>query len=335
MVGTIRIEDMRLFAAVAEAESITAAASRLRVPKQTLSRRVAELERALGVHDDANREVFDAHAVPQGTLRVTADPVFGEAFLSDLLIEYSRAWPEVRIEVALTRRRVDLVEEGFDVAFRIGDVDDAALAGFKLGAATVRYCASPRYLAERGVPKVPRDLGRHDCLVVASEGALVRWPFRGGKGRTSVAVAGRWAVTSFAMARAAALAGLGIAIFPAFACADEIESGRLVSVLDDWVVGVGSVWLLHAAHRILSARVRAFADLARQRLARNPPWVVEPGARRDAKRTRRTSAGGADSRQPRRRRRRSANSATATGTKAAAPCAPDGDSDQSVVSSST
>jgi DNA-binding transcriptional LysR family regulator len=316
MVGTIRIEDMRLFAAVAEAESITAAASRLRVPKQTLSRRVAELERALGVQllhrttrrlrlsdigaayaercaaivriaDDANREVFDAHAVPQGTLRVTADPVFGEAFLSDLLIEYSRAWPEVRIEVALTRRRVDLVEEGFDVAFRIGDVDDAALAGFKLGAATVRYCASPRYLAERGVPKVPRDLGRHDCLVVASEGALVRWPFRGGKGRTSVAVAGRWAVTSFAMARAAALAGLGIAIFPAFACADEIESGRLVSVLDDWVVGVGSVWLLHAAHRILSARVRAFADLARQRLARNPPWVVEPGARRDAKRTRR------------------------------------------------
>src|SRR5262249_53309451 len=144
-----------------EAGSFTAAARTSGVPKQTLSRRVAELERALGarllhrttrrlrltdagaayaarcaeierIAEEANRAAADTQEVPRGTLRVTADPVFGEAFLTDLVLDYAQAWPEVRLEVVLTRRRVDLVEEGFDVAFRVGQVDDPALSGFAL-----------------------------------------------------------------------------------------------------------------------------------------------------------------------------------------------------------
>ena len=235
MNGTIHIEDMRLFAKVAEAKSFTAAARLLGIPKQTLSRRVAELERALGVElmhrttrrlhlsalgaayaercadmvriaDEANRAVADAHMVPRGTMRVTADPVFGEAFLTELVIEYARRWPEVRIDVVLTRRRVDLIQEGFDVAFRIGQVDDPALSGFSLGEARVRYCASPAYLARRGMPSSPEELKKHECLLVTSDQAPVRWPFRGEKGSEPVPVSGRMRLSSFVMSPGAGLA---------------------------------------------------------------------------------------------------------------------------------
>jgi DNA-binding transcriptional LysR family regulator len=212
-----RIEDMGLFAKVAEAKSFTAAARELGIPKQTLSRRAAELERALGVQlmhrttrrlrlsdagaayaercaeirriaEEANRAVTDAHEVPAGTLRLTADPVFGEALLTELLIEYAQRWPEVRLDVALTRRWVDLIEEGFDVAFRIGQIDDSALSGTSLGRARVRYCASPEYVARRGAPKAPGDLERHACLLVGSGREMVRWLFPGDKGPRLVPV---------------------------------------------------------------------------------------------------------------------------------------------------
>ncbi len=299
---------MRLFAKVVEAKSFTAAAKLLGVPKQTLSRRVADLEQALGMQlmhrttrrlhlnaagaayaercaeivrlaDTANRAVGDQLETPHGTLRITADPVFGEAFLTNLVVEYARRWPDVRLDVVLTRRRVDLVEEGFDVAIRIGHVEDAALSGFALGPARVRYCASPAYVERRGAPATPAALVSHECLVV-SDGGPTRWPFRGPKGMIVVPVTGRMTLTSFAMAQVAAIEGLGIAIFPEFACAEDLRRKRLVTVLDDWVVDVGSVWLVHAARRFISARVRAFADLARERFSREPPWVLQRSQRR-------------------------------------------------------
>lgn len=295
MIGTIKIDDMRVFAAVAEARTITAAAQRLRIPKQTVSRRIAELERALGVPlmhrttrrlhftdvgaayaarcaemvrlaDEANRAVTESDDVPRGTLRVTADPVLGDAFVGPLVIEYARRWPEVAVELSLARRRVDLIEEGFDVAFRVGHVDDAALSGKQLGPARVRYCASPAYVRRRGAPATPDELADHDCLVV-SDGGAARWPFRGKTAPRFVPVTGRLTTTSFATARAAALAGLGIAIFPEFTCADDLRRRRLVPVLQDWTVEVGAIWLLHPARRILPARVRAFLELSRGRFA--------------------------------------------------------------------
>jgi DNA-binding transcriptional LysR family regulator len=266
----MRLEDMRLFARVAEAGSFTAAARLLGMPKQTVSRRIAELEGALDAQllhrttrrlhltelgaayaqrcseivrlaDEANRAVTEARQTPAGVLRVTADPVFGEAFLSGLVVEYARRFPAVEVEVLLTRRHVDLVEEGFEVAFRVGRVDDPALTATSLGPARVRYCASPAYLKRHGRPATPEELARHACIAVVSDGAPVRWPFRGDAGLRLVPVAGRLRFNSFAMAHAAALAGLGIAIFPEFACADDLRHRRLSAVLDDHVVDVGAV----------------------------------------------------------------------------------------------
>ena len=309
MSGTIRIEDMRLFAKVAEAKSFTGAARLLGVPKQTLSRRIAELERALGVEllhrttrrlqlsdlgvayaercadivriaDEANRAVSEVHDVPRGALRVTADPVFGDAFLTDLVTEFARRWPETQLEVVLTRRRVDLIVERFDVAFRIGQSEDAALSGVNLGAARVRYCASPGYVARRGAPSRPEELKNHDCIVVASNGAPARWPFLGKSGPRLLPVSGRLTLSSLPMVRAAALAGLGVALFPEFACADDLRRKRLVSVLGGGAVDVGAVWLLYPARRFLPARLRAFVDLARERFTRSPPWLAPAEERR-------------------------------------------------------
>jgi DNA-binding transcriptional LysR family regulator len=303
------MEDMRLFAQVAEAKSFTSAARSLGMPKQTLSRRVADLERALGVQllhrttrrlrlseigaayaercaeivrlaDEANRSVTDAQQVPRGTLRVTADPVFGEAFLPALIVDFARRWPEVHIEVVLTRRKVDLIEEGFDVAFRVGRVDDSSLIARRLGPARVRYCASPAYVARAGKPSSPADLGRLQCILVLGSDTTVRWPFVGGKDPL-VAVTGRLRFNSFAMAHAAAVAGLGIAIFPEFACAADVRRGRLVPVLEAWSGEVGGVWLLHATRQSLTARVKAFVDLVTASLAGDTSWTAEaPRARR-------------------------------------------------------
>ena len=302
MAGTIRLEDMRLFSAVAAAKSFTAAAARLGVPKQTLSRRVAELEDALDAQllhrttrrlfltevgaayaercaelvraaDEANQAVTNARQAPKGLLRITADPVFGEAFLGELVIEYARRWPEVQVEVVLTRRNVDLVEEGFDVAFRVGHVSDPALTAAALGPARVRYCASPAYVARRGSPRTPEELAGHDCLLVLPEGSLVRWPVPGPKAVAFLQVAGRLRFNSFAMAHAAARAGLGIGLFPEFACAEDLRRRRLVAVLGGAAVEVGSVWLVHPTHRYLTARIRTFVDLATRRFAAKPPWL--------------------------------------------------------------
>jgi DNA-binding transcriptional LysR family regulator len=297
----MKLEDMRIFASVAAARSFTAAGRALGLPKQTLSRRVAALEETLGVRllhrttrrlhlsevgaayaercaevirlaEEANRSVTDAGEAPRGTLRVSADPVFGEAFLGGVVLEFARRWPDVQVEVMLTRRRVDLIEEGFDVAFRVGRVDDAALTATRLGPARIRYCASPRYLARRGAPKTPEDLTSHACILVVSEGGPVRWPFQVNKREVMLTVSGRLRFNSFALAHAAALAGLGIAIFPEFACAQDIRRKRLVPVLEDCIGEVGAVWLVHPRHKYLTARVRAFAELVGERLARNPPW---------------------------------------------------------------
>ncbi|WP_236515528.1 LysR family transcriptional regulator [Sandaracinus amylolyticus] len=301
----VRMEDMRLFAKVAEARSFTGAARALGVPKQTLSRRVAELEDVLGTQllvrttrrlhltdagaayaarcseiarlaDEANAAVRETCETPRGLLRITADPHFGETFVGPLVIEHVRAWPEVRVDVVLTRRRVELIEEGFDVAFRVGHVPDAsgALSATHLGAARVRYCASPAYLARRGVPKTPEQLAEHECVVLTSEGPVVRWPFRGAKGPTMITVDGRVRTNGFEMSRAAALAGLGIAIVPEYACAQDLRGGKLRSVLDDFAIDAGGVWIVFASARYLSARVRSFVELAVERLGGGAAWSV-------------------------------------------------------------
>jgi DNA-binding transcriptional LysR family regulator len=294
----VKLDDMKLFAALADAGSFTLAARRFAIPKQTLSRRIAELERALdtqlvlrttrrmkltdaGAHyavrcrevsqlaDDANRAVTTARDALEGPIRITADPLFGETFLAPVVLAFANRWPKVTLDVVYTQRRVDLVEEAFDVAIRIGRVDDAALVATELGPARIRYVASPAYVRRRGKPERPENLVDHEAIIVRAEPGPAQWPFRGVRsGVRMITVAGRLRCNSHALAYAAALAGLGIAIVPAFACANDLRRKRLVSLLDDDRIEVGSVWLVHPAQRPLTARVQRFVELAVQRLSR-------------------------------------------------------------------
>jgi DNA-binding transcriptional LysR family regulator len=295
----MRMEDMRVFAKVAEAGSFTAAARILGVPKQTLSRRVKELEQALHVRllerstrrlrltdvgaayaercteivrlvDEANDAVTRTRQTPRGLLRVAAEPLFAETFLTGLIVELAARWPDVRVDVILTRNRIDLVEEGFDVAFRLGRVEDPGLTATRLGPARPRYCASPDYLARHGAPVTPDELWEHECILVVAGDAPARWAFRGPRGDVLVPIRTRLRCNSFSMAHAAALAGLGIAVFPELMCADDLEQHRLVSVLDDWTARDGWVWLVHPRVRYLTASVRAFVELARERFGERP-----------------------------------------------------------------
>jgi DNA-binding transcriptional LysR family regulator len=295
----MKMEDMRIFAKVAEAGSFTAAARLLGTPKQTLSRRVKQLEQTLHVRllerstrrlrltdagaayaercteivrlvEEANDAVTRTRQTPRGLLRVAAEPVFAETFLTGLIVELAGRWPEVRVDVVLTRNRIDLVEEGFDVAFRLGRIEDPRLSATRLGPAQPRYCASPDYFARRGMPATPEGLWEHECILVIAGDAPARWPFRGPHGDILVPIRSRLRCNSFSMAHAAALAGLGIAVFPELMCAADLDEHRLVSVLDDWTARDGSVWVVHPRSRYLTASVRALVELARERFGERP-----------------------------------------------------------------
>lgn len=290
--GTVPLDDMRVFAALAAARSFTHAASALGLPKQTVSRRIAELERRLDVSlvhrttrrvsltdagvayaercneitrlaEEANTAASEVREVPRGVLRVSADPVFGDAFLGPVLVAYARRHPGVRIDVVLTRRRVDLAEEGFDAAIRVGAVTDPTLTARPLGPARIRYCASRAYVRARGAPERAADLAAHDAVAVAPDGAPVRWPVGG----ALVEVSPRIRTTSFALAHAAVAAGLGVGLYPEFAAAPHLRRRALVPVLGPEPIDVGGIWLVHVAGRRTPARTRAFVDLVASELA--------------------------------------------------------------------
>lgn len=290
-----KLEDMRIFARVAVAGSYTGAARLLGMPKQTVSRRMAELEAELGVPliqrttrrlrltenglafaercaevvrlaDEAVEYIKTTVASPRGNLRITADRLFGDCFLGPLVARYAQRYPEVGLEVMLTPRVVDLVEEGFDVGFRVGQSEAPGLVSVALGKAEICYCASPDYLLAFGEPTEPLQLRHHQCIIDNHD----HWPFRG-VGR--VAVTGRLRFNSFPMVRQAVTAGLGIGLFPAFACQTELASGQLVKLLEDWVPEVGSVYLVFPSHRYQAARLRAFVELALEEFQAHPPWL--------------------------------------------------------------
>ena len=268
------------------------------MPKSTVSERVARLEAKLGVRllerttrslrltasgsayfgrvarivlelDEAEAAVTAAHKMPRGLLRVASPLLFAQVFLADVVSEYLARFPEVQVELVVADRAFDVIEEGLDVAVHVLGAMDAQVVARKLGIGE-RYCvASPTYLAARGAPDGPLELTVHDCLVASSTGHAT-WQFER-DGRThGVAVVARYAVSSVELLHRAALAGHGIAVLPAFLCANDLAGGKLVRVLEAWSPGEVAVHLVYPSHRHLSARVRAFVDLVVERLPTFP-----------------------------------------------------------------
>ena len=290
------VEQFEVFVRVVALGSFTAAADALSLPKSTVSRQVSRLEDRLGVrllhrttrtvkpteagqmlYDRAQRIVADIQeaeelvarnqAVPRGHLRVTAPLSFGHLYLGPLIAAFMAAHPQVTVDVDLSDRKVDLVEEGDDVAVRVGILDDSSLVARRLGCAGMVLCASPAYLEARGRPTSAADLGHHEFLRYAySPNQTLRV-----KGGGSVSIHGKLVSNNGELLRDVAVAGGGLVVLPRFIVADQLRDGRLVTLLDDLVGDTGGVYLLYPHHRNLSSKVRAFVDVAARHFA-SPPW---------------------------------------------------------------
>lgn len=287
MISDVRC--LQAFAAIVEAGSVTGAAARLGRAKSHVSSQLGQLESELGTRllnrttrrialteagatfyervrsilagiEDAEHEVARMSVEPRGILRVGAPMSFGTRFLGDAVAGFMARHAAVSVEMTLTDRRVDVVEERLDVVVRIGALDDSSLVARKLCATQMRLVASPDYLARRGRPKAPRDLTRHDLLVYDYGPDRTRWRFEGPRGETSIEVAGRLRANNGDVLVSAARAGQGIARLPDFLCADAVARGELESLCEQWGESSLGVWALYPPTRFPSAKVRAFID---------------------------------------------------------------------------
>lgn len=289
------LDDLAVFVAVARAGSFSRAAAALRLPKSSVSRRVAALERRIGgalLHrttrslsltalgaahldrcaavvaaaEETTRALEAGRDTPRGRLRVAAPVTFGTAFLADAIAEYVRRYPEAAVDLVLDDRPADLAAEGFDLVIRVDRrlPDSASLGRRVIGPAAMALVASPRYLEARGRPRRPADLGGHECILLGHSPAASRWPLERGEARVTVKVNGRVRINSPLLARELAAAGAGVAMVPGFLCARPLAEGALRLVLEGWTVTPFRIQALFAGRRP-SPGVRALLDLVAAR----------------------------------------------------------------------
>lgn len=293
---------MVLFARLVEARSFTAAAGKLGVSKSVVSARLSQLEERLGTRllhrttrrlsltpdglafyercaritaeaDAAAAAVSGAAKDPTGVLRVNAPVTFAQMYLAEPIGAYLARYPKARVELVLSDRLIDLVEEGIDVAVRVSaSLRDSSLVARKLATDRSYVFAAPSYLAEHGTPQAPADLLHHACLRYALLKAADEWRFRDAGASFSVPVEGRLTVADGATLREAAVAGLGLAVLPSFIAAPEVRAGRLVRVLERYSFVRLTVHALTPSAPTTSTKVRAFIDILAAQL-RSPAWA--------------------------------------------------------------
>lgn len=299
------LNGIQAFVSVAQVGSIRAAARRLGIPKSTLSRRIADLEAALGFRlmqrtaqavritpegeaylaavapavqaiEDAGNALARVGSMAGGALRLSVPPAFGELFLTPILARYLARHPGGQVIVDLSDRHIDFAAEPFDLAIRAGRLKDPDLVQRRIGRAEVIHVAAPQYFAAHGEPARPAELTAHACLVQTLEPGGSTWTFRDG---VSVPVAGPLSISSWGMLRAAARAGLGIARLQRFYVAADLAEGALVAVLERYSPSA-DLHVVYPSARLLPARTRAFVDLLLEALGDEPwPAMATPGGR--------------------------------------------------------
>ncbi|WP_296228475.1 LysR family transcriptional regulator [Ralstonia sp. UBA689] len=201
-------------------------------------------------------------AEPRGTLRVNAPISFGVHCLVPMLASYLRAYPEVQVDLTLSDRIVDVVDEGYDAVIRIAPLADSGLIARELSPYRLVVCASPAYLAGHGTPEHPADLENHQCLSFAywAQPTALDWEFSNAQGQTIVRVKSRLSINNGAGLRMAALEGLGIILQPLELVQDDLASGRLVQLLSDYEAPSRPIHLLYSPDRRPTPKLRSFVD---------------------------------------------------------------------------
>jgi DNA-binding transcriptional LysR family regulator len=230
-------------------------------------------ERILAEIESAEAALAAHRIEPRGLLRLNVPLVFGVRQIAPRLAEFARAYPQVTVELGLNDRHVDLAEEGWDLAIRIGNLRDSSLVARKLAPCRMALCASPAYLAARGTPRTAADLAKHNCLgyTLAQAGAD-RW-MMGKHSEVSVPISGNLRANNGDALLAAAIAGQGIVQQPTFIVADALRAGELVKItLDHPPTERLGVYAIYLPDRHPPAKVRAFIEFMARQFAPEPPW---------------------------------------------------------------
>lgn len=284
-----KLANMQAFATVSQTGNFAEAARKLGLANSVVSKRVKDLEDFLGTqlllrttrkvsltdaghaYLDYVRKALDEMAEveaavrhktqkPVGSIRLAAPLSFGRQYLGPALASYLEKYPDVSLKVYLSDKRVDLLEEGFDLGITIGVLQDSNLIARKLGDCRRVACASPQYLEKHGRPRKPVDLGSHDCLSYLNLAEGKAWPFMIGGKRSWQVVSGRFAADSGDLLYQAALAGSGITLLPTFIVGEAVQDGRLEIVLADYEESNFSIYAVYQHKRHLSTKVRMLID---------------------------------------------------------------------------
>jgi DNA-binding transcriptional LysR family regulator len=297
-----RLDSMEAFVRVAEAHSFSEAARRLNLSKSVVSRQVSALEADLGARlfhrttrslsltevgqayydrcariladiDEANLAVSSHQANPRGKLRIAAPMSFGLLHLAPIIPAFLERYPDIEIDMSMNDRFVSLIDEGYDLAVRIGKLGDSSLIARTLAPARRVVCASPAYLAKRGTPLTPSDLNEHCCLTYSNMSLSDEWDFcRANGSRWPVEVNGRLRINNGDALRQAALAGIGVIMQPSFIVGRDLQAGTLTAVLTDYLAQDVNIHAVYPHNQHLSPKVRAFVDFLAERFGPHPYW---------------------------------------------------------------
>ena len=290
-----RLEAMSVIVAVTETGSFSAASRRLRTPVATVSRKVAELEARLKAQlfqrssrqmmltdagrsyieackriieqvDDAERAVSGEYRIPKGDLAVTAPWGLGHMHLVPIVVEFLDAYPEIALRLVLTDRVVNTVEENIDVSIRIGALPDSSMIASRIGSVRMVLCASPGYLAARGLPNEPADLRNHDCISIDSSAAQRTWKFAKGNREIAAPIRSRLTVNDSEAAIDAAIAGAGIVRVMSYKMEAARRAGTLVVMLEDFELEPLPLHIVYAERKPVPLKLRAFLNWVTPRL---------------------------------------------------------------------
>ncbi|WP_323696986.1 LysR family transcriptional regulator [Thiorhodovibrio litoralis] len=300
------LSDIAVFVQVVQCGSFTAAADKLVMSKSVVSKYVTRLEDRLGARllnrttrrlsltevgqalfersrralleiEEAEAEVSRLQGEPRGALRLNCPMSFGVLHVAPWLPEFQVRYPEVSLDLVLDDRRVNLVEEGFDLAIRIGELPDSSLVVRRLGPCRHVVCATPEYLARHGVPQTPQQLTKHLALTYRYQDSPNEWRFIAPDGELlQIPMVSRLQMNNSLALRQAVLRGAGIILTPTFMVGADLRKGRLKAVLPEYQVLEVSIYALYPQRKHLSPKVRAFIGFLAERIQDPPYWETEP-----------------------------------------------------------
>lgn len=291
VVAMFNWEGVSEFVAVAEAESFTAASKRLGISTAQVSRQISALEKRLAAKlfyrttrkvsvtdvgrtyyqhcrqvldglEEAERAISNLQSSPRGRLKVTAPVTYGEGTIAPLINNFALEYPELEVQLQLSNQKIDLIDEGFDLAIRLGKLEDSSMMAKRLGSRTQYVCASEAYLTTYGVPYSLSELEQHNCL----QGTLDYWRFQENGKPRNIRVKGNLRCNSGHALTDAALKGIGIVQLPDYYVQQYIDSGQLLSLLTQFTESDDGIWALYPHNRHLSPKVRLLVDYLSEQL---------------------------------------------------------------------